>query len=124
MALEIFGGMLPWKFFETLDTVMGILVLFEQLFYGKFFGSFLPLTLRASSNMVHFVRTFSTYACLRCKAGVSKVRPAGQLRPAMSFHTARPCGRTICYFWPTELQTHIKLIIILIQLASFFFDSE
>ena len=61
---------------------------------------------------------------LSLKAGVSKDRPAGQLRPVISFHTARPCGRTMCCFWPTELQTHIQLITILIQLASFFFDSE
>ena len=31
MALGISGGMLPRKIFETLDTVMGILVLFEQI---------------------------------------------------------------------------------------------
>ena len=31
MNLEGSGGMLPWKIFENLHTVMGILALFEQL---------------------------------------------------------------------------------------------
>ena len=36
------------------------------------------------------------------KPGVSKVRPEGQMRPAMSFHTARACDCTTCYFWPAD----------------------
>ena len=46
--------MLPRKFFENLQTVMAILVLFEQLSDLNF----LTLILSASPNMMHFVRTF------------------------------------------------------------------
>ena len=53
-----FGGMLPRKFFENLHTVMVILALFEQ-FSGKVCSYFWPLTLSASSNMMHFVSTVS-----------------------------------------------------------------
>ena len=52
--------MLDQKIFENLHTVMAILVpvLFEQ-FLGKFCLIFLPLNLSVSSNMMHFVCTFS-----------------------------------------------------------------
>ena len=50
--------MLPRKFFENLHTVMVILALFEQ-FSGKVCSYFWPLTLSASSNMMHFVSTVS-----------------------------------------------------------------
>ena len=50
--------MLPRKIFENLHTVMVILALFEQ-FLGKACSYFWPLTLSASSNMIHFVRTVS-----------------------------------------------------------------
>ena len=44
--------------FENLHTVMAILVLFEQ-FSGKVCSYFWSLTLSASPNMMHFVRTVS-----------------------------------------------------------------
>ena len=66
MALGGSGGMLTRKVFKNLDTVMAILALFEQN-YGKFCSIFLPLTLSPSPNMIHFVRTFLIYACLRSK---------------------------------------------------------
>ena len=66
MALGGSGGMLPRKVFKHLDTVMAILALLNN-FYGKFCLIFLPLTLSPSPNMIHFVRTFSIYACLRRK---------------------------------------------------------
>ena len=50
--------MLPRTIFENLRTVMVILALFEQ-FSGKVCSYFWPLTLSASSNMVHFVSTVS-----------------------------------------------------------------
>ena len=50
--------MLPRNFFEILHTAMIILALFEQ-FSGKVCSYFWPLTLSASSNMMHFVRTVS-----------------------------------------------------------------
>ena len=50
--------MLPRKFFEKLHTVMVILALFEQ-FSGKVCSYFWPLTLSASSNIMHFVSTVS-----------------------------------------------------------------
>ena len=50
--------MLPRKHFETLHTVMAILVFFEQ-FFGKVCSCFWPLFLSASPNMMHFVRTVS-----------------------------------------------------------------
>ena len=53
-----FGGHAPRKIFENLHTVMVILVLFEQ-FSGKVCSYFWPLTLSASSNMMHFVSTAS-----------------------------------------------------------------
>ena len=51
-------GHAPQKTFEYLHTVMAILVLFEQ-FSGKVCLYFWPLTLSASPNMLHFVRTVS-----------------------------------------------------------------
>ena len=50
--------MLPRKIFENLHTVMVILALFEQ-FSGKVCSYFLPLTLSASSNMMHLASTVS-----------------------------------------------------------------
>ena len=50
--------MLPQEFFENLHTVMVILALFEQ-FSGKICSYFWPLSLSASSNMMHFVSTVS-----------------------------------------------------------------
>ena len=50
--------MLPRKIFENLHTVMVILALFEQ-FSGKVCSYFWPLTLSASSNMMHFLSTVS-----------------------------------------------------------------
>ena len=49
--------MLPRKNFKKLHAVMAILVLFEK-FLGKFCLNFLTLILRASPDMMHFVRTF------------------------------------------------------------------
>ena len=46
--------MLPQKIFKIFDTVVAILILFEQ-----FSGKFLPLNLSVSSNVNHFVPTFS-----------------------------------------------------------------
>ena len=66
MALGWSGGMLPRKVFKNLDTVMVILELFEQFLWQILFN-FLPLTLSPSPNMIHFVRTFLIYACLRRK---------------------------------------------------------
>ena len=50
--------MLLRKIFENLHTVLAILALFEQ-FSGKVCSYFWPLTLSASPNMMHFVRTVS-----------------------------------------------------------------
>ena len=68
MALGGSGGMLPRKVFKNLDTVMAILELFEQFLWQILFNFF------ASNSksftilyMIHFVRTFSIYACLRRK---------------------------------------------------------
>ena len=52
------GGMLPQKKFETLRTVIVILALFKQ-FSDKVCSHLWPLTLSASSNMMHFVSTVS-----------------------------------------------------------------
>ena len=43
MALEISVGMLSRKIFETLDAVMGILVLFEQLILWQILFRFFTL---------------------------------------------------------------------------------
>ena len=51
-------GMLRWKVFENLHSVVAILVLFEQ-FLGKFCLNFLPLNLSVLPNTMHFVRAFS-----------------------------------------------------------------
>ena len=40
MALIWFGGMLPRKVFKNLDTVMAILVLFEQFLWQILFNFF------------------------------------------------------------------------------------
>ena len=53
--------MLPRKVFKNLDTVMANLELFEQFLWQILFNFF------PSPNMIHFVRTFSIYACLRRK---------------------------------------------------------
>ena len=53
------GGMLPRKNFENLNTVVAILVLFEQ-FSGKGCLYFWPLSLSASPNMMYCVRTISS----------------------------------------------------------------
>ena len=66
MALRESGGLLPPKVFKRLDTVKAILELFEQFLWQNLF-KFLPLTLSSSPNMIHFVRTFSIYACLKRK---------------------------------------------------------
>ena len=50
--------MLLRKIFENLLTAMVILALFER-FSGKVCSYFWPLTLSASSNMMHFVSTVS-----------------------------------------------------------------
>ena len=50
--------MLPRSFFENFHTAMAILAFFEQ-FLGKVCSYFWPLTLSASPNMMHFVRTVS-----------------------------------------------------------------
>ena len=50
--------MLPRKIFENLHTVMVILALFEQ-FSGTVCSYFWSLTLRTSSDMMHFVSTVS-----------------------------------------------------------------
>ena len=50
--------MLSQKILKNLHTVVAILVLFEQ-FLRKFCLNFLPLNLRVSPNIMHFVRTFS-----------------------------------------------------------------
>ena len=50
--------MLSRKIFENLNTVKAILVRFEQ-FLRKVLSYFWPLTLSASPNMMHFVRTVS-----------------------------------------------------------------
>ena len=67
MALGGSGGMLPRKVFKNLDTVMAILALFEQFLWQILFNFFWPITLSPSPNTIHFVRTFSVYACLRSK---------------------------------------------------------
>ena len=51
-------GMLPWKIFENLHTVVAILVFFEH-FFTKFCLNLLLLNLSVSPNMMHFVCTFS-----------------------------------------------------------------
>ena len=51
-------GMLLQKMFENLDTVMAILVLYQQ-FLRQILFQFLPLTPNPSLNMTHFVCTFS-----------------------------------------------------------------
>ena len=50
--------MLPQKMFKNLRTVVAVLALFEQ-FSGKICLYFWPLTLSASPNMIHLVRTVS-----------------------------------------------------------------
>ena len=55
--------MLRRKFFETMHTVMAILVLFEQ-FSGEVSSYSWSLTLSASPNMIHFVRTVSILCVL------------------------------------------------------------
>ena len=57
-ALGGSGSMLPRKIFENLNTVVAILVLFEE-FLGKFCLNFLPLNVMMSPNAMHFVRAFS-----------------------------------------------------------------
>ena len=52
--------MLLQKNFENLRTVMAILVLFDQ-FLGKVCSYFWPLSLRASPNMMHFVKATQAY---------------------------------------------------------------
>ena len=49
--------MLPPKKFETLHAVMAILEFY--IISGKFCLNVLTLTLSASPNIMHFVRTFS-----------------------------------------------------------------
>ena len=66
MALGGSGGMLPRKVLKILDTVMAILELFEQFLWQILFN-FFASTLSPSPNMIHFVRTFSIYACLKRK---------------------------------------------------------
>ena len=56
------GGILPWKIFENLHSVVAISVFFEQ-FLGKLYLIFLPLNLSVSPNMMHFVREFSIRLC-------------------------------------------------------------
>ena len=51
------GGMLTQEIFENLHTVVTILPLFNQLL-DRFF-KFFPLNLSVSSNIMHFVCTFS-----------------------------------------------------------------
>ena len=51
-------GYTPRKIFENLHSVMVILALFRQ-FSGTVCSYFWPVTLRASSNMMHFVSTVS-----------------------------------------------------------------
>ena len=53
--------MLFRKFFENLHTVMAILVHSEQS--GKVCLCFWPITLSASPNMMHFVRTIMEKFC-------------------------------------------------------------
>ena len=55
--------MLPREIFENLHTVMVILALFEQL-SGKVCSYFWPLSLSASSNMMHFVSTIQFRLCV------------------------------------------------------------
>ena len=50
-------GHAPRKNFENLHAVMAILVPFDKIL-GKFCLHFFTLILSASSNMMHFVRTF------------------------------------------------------------------
>ena len=50
--------MFPREIFEILHAVMVISALFEH-FSGKLCLNFLTLILSTSSNVVHFVRTFS-----------------------------------------------------------------
>ena len=59
--------MLPRKIFENVHDLMAILVLFEK-FSAKFCFNFLTLILSALPNMMHVVRAFSIFACLRGKA--------------------------------------------------------
>ena len=66
MALGRSGGMLTRKVFKNLDTVMAILELFEQFLWQILFNFFASNS-SPSPNMIHFVRTFSIYACLRRK---------------------------------------------------------
>ena len=65
MVLGGSGGMLPRKVFKNLDTVMAILALFEQFLWQILFNFFASNS--PSPNMIHFVRTFLIYACLRRK---------------------------------------------------------
>ena len=66
MALRGEGGMLPRKILENVD-VLASLELFEQFSRQIWFNFFLPPTPSSSPNMIHFVPTFSIYACLRRK---------------------------------------------------------
>ena len=50
--------MLLQKILKNLHTVVTILAHFEQ-FLSHFYFNILPLNLSVSSNMMHFVRTFS-----------------------------------------------------------------
>ena len=68
MALGGSGGMLPRKVFKNLDTVMAILALFEQFLWQILFNFFASNSKSFTKyNMIHFVRTFLIYACLRRK---------------------------------------------------------
>ena len=51
--------MLYRKIFEILHSAMVFFLLLK-----KFLSNFLPLIWSPSPNMMHFVRTFSIYACL------------------------------------------------------------
>ena len=83
--------MLPRKIFETLDAEMAILVLFKQLILWqilfKFFAHNSESFIKCGSLHVYFVRTFSIYACLRCKERISGVGLPRNTRSHGGAHT-------------------------------------
>ena len=62
-ALEGSGGILSLEFFERLQTVVAMLLLFEQ-FLGYVFLKFFVPKLSVSPSKIHFVRTFSISLCV------------------------------------------------------------
>ena len=88
--------MLPRKIFESLHTVMAILVLFEQI-SGKVWSCFWPLILRASSNMTHL------FAQSRlCVLKATKAYCYEEVRIMEKFYSSKAVVANL-FLWPGSL---------------------